>query len=172
MGSKWNQKQWCERDLFVLLARGSLAVDTQKEGTRKNSSWEEERINALCQLIGQWVTDSLGGVIDSWKEIDLWLLETHAQLVQKMLDPFGITLLGCLRCQAMNSALQNRYSLGRQLPPRYRDQAIQINNTHLVGMPGRPMLSIFTNPSARAGYDTRSIFKRRLTSLNSEFSFS
>ena len=33
-------------------------------------------------------------------------------------------------------------------------------------------ICIFTNPSARAGYDTRSIFKRSLTGLNSEFSFS
>ena len=31
---------------------------------------------------------------------------------------------------------------------------------------------LFTNPTARAGYDTRSIFKRSLTGLNSEFSFS
>ena len=31
---------------------------------------------------------------------------------------------------------------------------------------------IFTNPSARVRYDTRSIFKRSLTGLNSEFSFS
>ena len=31
---------------------------------------------------------------------------------------------------------------------------------------------IFTNPAARAGYDTRSIFKRGLTGFNSEFSFS
>ena len=31
---------------------------------------------------------------------------------------------------------------------------------------------LFTNPSDRAGYDTRSIFKRSLTGLNSEFSFS
>ena len=31
---------------------------------------------------------------------------------------------------------------------------------------------LFTNPSARAGYDTMSIFKRSLTGLNSEFSFS
>ena len=31
---------------------------------------------------------------------------------------------------------------------------------------------IFTNPSAQAGYDTRSIFKRSLAGLNSEFSFS
>ena len=31
---------------------------------------------------------------------------------------------------------------------------------------------IFTNPSARAGYDIRSIFKRSLTGFNSEFSFS
>ena len=34
------------------------------------------------------------------------------------------------------------------------------------------IIIIFTNPSARAGYDTRSIFKRILTGLNSEFSFS
>ena len=33
-------------------------------------------------------------------------------------------------------------------------------------------LVLFTNPSAWAGYDTRSIFKRSLTGLNSEFSFS
>ena len=31
---------------------------------------------------------------------------------------------------------------------------------------------MFTNPSTRAGYDTRSIFKRSLTGLNSKFSFS
>ena len=35
-----------------------------------------------------------------------------------------------------------------------------------------PVFIIFTNPSDRAGYDTGSIFKRSLTSLNSEFSFS
>ena len=33
-------------------------------------------------------------------------------------------------------------------------------------------LNIFTNLSAQAGYDTRSIFKQSLTGLNSEFSFS
>ena len=44
-------------------------------------------------------------------------------------------------------------------------------NTLLI----RPMVGkyiyIFTNPSARAGYDTRLIFKRSLIGLNSEFSF-
>ena len=41
-------------------------------------------------------------------------------------------------------------------------------------LPGfcRKIFIIFTNPSARAGYDTRSIFKRSLTGLNSEYSFS
>ena len=34
------------------------------------------------------------------------------------------------------------------------------------------LMVLFTNPSARAGYDTRSIFKQSLTGLNSEFSFS
>ena len=38
---------------------------------------------------------------------------------------------------------------------------------------GRPeKLSYLPTPSAQAGYDTRSIFKRSLTGLNSEFSFS
>ena len=35
-----------------------------------------------------------------------------------------------------------------------------------------PISSYLPNPSARAGYDTRSIFKRSLTGLSSEFSFS
>ena len=36
----------------------------------------------------------------------------------------------------------------------------------------KDLFVLFTNPSARAGYDTRSIFKRSLTGFNSEFSFS
>ena len=35
-----------------------------------------------------------------------------------------------------------------------------------------PLLSYLPNPSTQAGYDTRSIFKKSLTDLNSEFSFS
>ena len=31
---------------------------------------------------------------------------------------------------------------------------------------------LLTNPSTRAGHDTRSIFKQSLTGINSEFSFS
>ena len=34
------------------------------------------------------------------------------------------------------------------------------------------LLSYLPNPSARAGYDTWSIFKRILSDLNSEYSFS
>ena len=37
---------------------------------------------------------------------------------------------------------------------------------------GCHIVTIFINPSARAGYDTRSIFKRNLIGLNSELSFS
>ena len=38
--------------------------------------------------------------------------------------------------------------------------------------PNLKSMILFTNPSAQAGYDTRSIFKRSSTGLNSEFSFS
>ena len=41
---------------------------------------------------------------------------------------------------------------------------------HILSLKNK--ISIFTNTSARAGYDTRSIFNRSLTGLNSEFSFS
>ena len=44
--------------------------------------------------------------------------------------------------------------------------------SYWVGGVNRSYISIFTNPSARAGYDTRLILKRSLTGLNSEFSFS
>ena len=36
----------------------------------------------------------------------------------------------------------------------------------------KKLLILSTNPSARAAYDTRSIFKQSLTGLNSEFPFS
>ena len=42
----------------------------------------------------------------------------------------------------------------------------------LIALHALPMYILFTNPSARAGYDTRLIFKRSLTGFNSEFSFS
>ena len=36
----------------------------------------------------------------------------------------------------------------------------------------RDQITLFTNPFARAGYDTMSTFKRSITDLNSDFSFS
>ena len=44
--------------------------------------------------------------------------------------------------------------------------------TKMSILQGLFIITQFTNPSARAGYDTRSIFKRSLAGLNSEFSFS
>ena len=35
MGSKWNQLQSCERDVFLLLARGSLTLSVLRKGTRR-----------------------------------------------------------------------------------------------------------------------------------------
>ena len=47
--------------------------------------------------------------------------------------------------------------------------AFQTANFILFGFMAYPYLP---NPSAQAGYDTRSIFKQSLTGLNSEISFS
>ena len=53
----------------------------------------------------------------------------------------------------------------------YLIRIIQSTINHMLwfGFMSYPFLP---NPSARTGYDTRSIFKRNLTGLNSEFSFS
>ena len=59
-----------------------------------------------------------------------------------------------------------------------QQQHNNINNKHLPSsnvhakVTSLLQYTIFTNPSARAGYDTRSVFKRSLAGLNSELSFS
>ena len=53
--------------------------------------------------------------------------------------------------------------------------SLSLSHTHTyicIGFSAYIIMILFTNPSARAGYNTRSIFKRSLTGLNSEFSFS
>ena len=50
-------------------------------------------------------------------------------------------------------------------------QSKYICNIIIKKTPLTEIYIIFTDPSAWAGYDTRSIFKRSLTGLNSEFSF-
>ena len=50
-----------------------------------------------------------------------------------------------------------------------------LNQTKLnkyISIKKKNLLSYLPKPSARAAYDTRSIFKRSLTGLVSEFSFS
>ena len=71
-----------ERYVPSASSRLSLTLSVLQKRDQKNSSWEGEGINALCQLIGQWVTDSLKRGIDSRKEIDLWLLHSLTLIVQ------------------------------------------------------------------------------------------
>ena len=56
--------------------------------------------------------------------------------------------------------------------PTQSGNGSNVNNRvppHSPEQPNIYVIIIFTNPSARAGYDTRSIFKRSLTGLNSVF---
>ena len=65
-----------------------------------------------------------------------------------------------------------------QRPLSFSQSTRVFNRQKFLHSPRSPFLdnaqniTIFTNPSTRAGYDIRSIFKRSLTGLNSEFSFS
>ena len=64
---------------------------------------------------------------------------------------------------AAKSTIGQVLFLGLVVWPRLSDSFV----SHII-----IIIIIFTNPSARTGYDTRSIFKWSLTGLNSEFSFS
>ena len=55
-----------------------------------------------------------------------------------------------------------RHKNGEHLSPQCIEKAVKFGGGSII---------LFTNLSARAGYDTRSIFKRSLSGLNSEFSF-
>ena len=69
------------------------------------------------------------------------------------------------------------HSFVSSVKPLYGAQPKTVATTfsclHII-IAGDQLLSLpyLPNPSAQAGYDTRSIFKRSLTGLNSEFSFS
>ena len=64
------------REFFLLCLPNTLcSAGRLPKRARKNSSLEEDGINALCPLIGQCVAESLGRGIDSWEKIDLWLLQ-------------------------------------------------------------------------------------------------
>ena len=68
---------------------------------------------------------------------------------------------------------QNMRDVPKVIPPiyfhKYYNRYRRHNNN--VGE-NKFSVTIFTNTSTRAGYDTRSIFKRSLTGLNSDFSLS
>ena len=70
------------------------------------------------------------------------------------------------------------YILQKLWQTDYWHDVTLLTNTHVQGesllhsIKQGGGIIIFTNPSARAGYDTRSIFKWSLTGLNSEFPFS
>ena len=72
----------------------------------------------------------------------------------------ALLLLGYVNGVPRSTSLRSSSLLLQQCP------ACLVHLTWIV------FLILFTNLSDRAGYDTRSIFKRSLTGLNSEFSFS
>ena len=68
-----------------------------------------------------------------------------------------------------------RYDMKLHLIPRLQFWSFQEYPIIAISPRSTPTWSgliIFTNHSTRVGYDTRSIFKRSLTGLNSQFSFS
>ena len=76
MGFQVESVAGCMRGLYVLLANGSLSVySLPKKGLEKRVI-QRKKESMRSYWIGQLVAESLGGGIDSRKEIDPWLLQT------------------------------------------------------------------------------------------------
>ena len=70
---------------------------------------------------------------------------------------------------ALNNLQRVDMPLNIETKPKERYES---SYEQIVGQTDFNFVTLFTNPSAQAGYGTRSIFKRSLTGLNSDFSFS
>ena len=94
-----------------------------------------------------------------------WYYSTHSWEDKRVHTfPKGI-------CPKVNVIARLEYELA------YYDSAVHRFNLYTTRTPpifwfNLNLIYIFTNTSARVGYDTRSIFKRGLTGLYSKFSFS
>ena len=81
----------------------------------------------------------------------LLCINTHRGLYKFGRLPFGVKVMPVIFQEVMDTMLSDL------------DFSVAYSDDILI---------LFTNPSTRAGYDTRSIFKRSLAGLNLEFSFS
>ena len=95
-----------------MYVRGHVTINTIKDEKLRlrNSKRERERernVRYIYSTSLQVEFETRSSYYGSHSRI-----ETHAQLSQNMLDLAGIPLFWHLRDQAMNSALQNSYSLG------------------------------------------------------------
>ena len=107
----------------------------------------------------------------------------------KLHDHFGCLVTDCLATWTPSASIKSHHSqpigklvrVGGSLTPlkicNRRILQMQLTEQWCFNLKQIKVVSfrgiiIFTTPSARAGYDTRSIFKQNLTGLNSEYSFS
>ena len=118
-----------------------------------------------CALQGtsRRFTSSMKG--SAWKQL-IWLLTEWIYPAEEVLDEFVLISVATPLYLIMKTISCWFYGTTKII------QLCTPSIAHRISLPVRNMFTIFTYPSARAGYDTRSMFKRSLTGLNSEFSFS
>ena len=87
-------------------------------------------------------------------------------------EQFKCLIFACGLRSASDRGVRTRILSKIEQNPDITLQQITEVCRRLVNLNHDSDMVLFTNPSARAGYDTRSIFKWSLTGLNSEFSFS
>ena len=167
------------QNFFELISDIELGYEETWSGTTAKKQCAERRIlgNKLAWIVGKYLWRMTRYPSTSTTPKNLEEFFPQGQIVNV---DFYYTVLVYLRKYIRHQQL--RGAIGTQCPSITEDvqvcgvlarfsgltHSFWLNGGHLFFF----LKILFTNPSARAGYDTRLILKRSLTDLNSEFSFS
>ena len=121
---------------------------------------DQDRRCATVQLMLSTDPSYVNRTIASTLKMHIWIATNNRDVSRVMKTKFPATVMvfGVVSSE------------GHIMPPHMFEVGLKVNTK--VYLDVLKSVVLFTNPSARAGYDTRSIFKRSLTGLNLEFSFS
>ena len=141
-------------------------LDTALKGANMALPWEATVLHLVTDsaCVHRWISDTLTGKAHvNMRAAGEMLVRRWLGTLRSLAKEYGLTI----NVKFVKSC-QNRVDSLIRVSCRWMDllkegKELVLESCTMVGR------SYLPNPSARAGYDTRSIFKRSLTGLNSEF---
>ena len=165
--------------IIIIIIIGYVVKETRRNDRLHNRQMQ-------LDMTG-WARWSTGNCVEVWPYEQM----VYAQLRICSKEWDAQTLLGFWNSNVSPNLGQTTRSYNNQQPKKKKKKKkkekekrtcrvvdFAVSAVHRVKLKGSEKrintstLILFTNPSARGGYDTRSIFKQSSTGLNSEFSFS